>query len=132
MDLDGDGRVTLEEVQKVLSQSIAPSELKDLQRMLSEVDVNKDGSLDYEEYLKCMWDEGEDAAKLAAQRHKPPAQPTAAQATAATAAPNPAATAATATTAATAATPAAAAGSVAASSPAPAAAATTTASPAKR
>ncbi len=61
-------------------------------QMISEVDVNNDGSLDYEEYLKCMWDEGEEANKKAVDaRHKlavaAASKPTAAAAAASTTAP---------------------------------------------
>lgn len=88
LDADGDGRVTLAEVETALSQTHIPGlgqqpaspspDRPQLARMLSEVDQNKDGSLDYEEYLKCMWDEGEEASKKAVEARAKLAQASAA------------------------------------------------------
>jgi len=68
LDLNGDGRVTKDEIEQVLGAT-------DAKTMISEVDKNGDGSIDYEEFMD-MWSNKQESAdyKAAAAAHVAQAQ----------------------------------------------------------
>lgn len=55
-DLDGDGRITREELGQVLSGGNVKNALgaKKIEKMISEVDLNGDGCIDFEEFCEMM------------------------------------------------------------------------------
>jgi len=63
LDLNGDGRVTKDEIEQVLGTT-------DAKNMITEVDKNGDGSIDYEEFMD-MWSNKQESAdfKAAAALH---------------------------------------------------------------
>lgn len=55
-DLDGDGKITIEEMRKVLEMNFVQEEFTHemIEEMVKEVDTNNDGMIDFEEFMKMM------------------------------------------------------------------------------
>lgn len=53
-DIDGDGYITVEELQKGMEQLGEPMSLEEAQQMIAEADENNDGRIDFMEYSRKM------------------------------------------------------------------------------
>eukprot|EP01069_Polyplicarium_translucidae_P001351 Polyplicarium_translucidae@DN1633_c0_g1_i1.p1 len=55
-DLDGDGKITIDEMHKVLEMSFVQEQFtrEMIEEMIREVDINNDGSIDFDEFMRMM------------------------------------------------------------------------------
>ena len=53
-DKDGNGTITLEELKQTLASDEVMLDAADVEAIINEVDVNKDGCIDYKEFMKMM------------------------------------------------------------------------------